>query len=199
MLEPHPAKKRQILLLAALLAPATSVPPCNENDEQRLLKLIQRLANLNVAEALIDRFTAMRPHSLAIAQARADIRVVQTWRILIAGNCTGVLERNASIDTTSRAELNLLGVAALAAGNHAVARGYFNKALPWFGEDGRLQQNLALAAVRHEDCALVQQHWRRCAALLATHWPMAPLGPSYMTQLEVGIKSRAAVKPEPAL
>jgi len=198
----HPGQEQAwaldaILRLLAEPFVAASLAEFDNVDLQRLLRCVQGLGRLEVAAEFIRRLLVALPRHDAVRQAASDVNVlaVKAWidrgepdRALATGPATG--------DALPAALANLLGVAAVLAGDPTTGVNHFHAAIPTSGDDARVQHNLALAYSRlgRSDQALV--HWRRCLANIQNHG-LAPAGDAaYLDRLFDALRDRVVSTPE---
>lgn len=186
-LSASPDFKKFLVLMRSLLPGASDDPALaalDANDELRLLKRLQRIGRLETVAPMVERLAQNRIDSSAVKQARAEVLVLTARRKIDLGDAESVLQMEPHETVVGgRALRNLMGVAACLCGQFGKGLKYFQASLPPRGDDARVQQNLALAAMRQSDRGRAKAHWGRYLAAAASHCP-APTGdPTYVDRL----------------
>ena len=171
------------------------------NDEQRLLKVIRSLGQLDVVHTLLKALTAARPRSAAVREAYIEAVLVKAKDVMDRCNWTEaelLLRPLAGDRSSSRANqvalLNLLGCCACLTQDFDGAVAHFQNALKLADRDARLHQNVALAHELRGDLNSADPHWNRYFDLLDQRVPAPPDVPRYLTSLAYESLSRLATR-----
>jgi tetratricopeptide (TPR) repeat protein len=169
------------------------------NDEQRLLKVIRSLGQLDVVHTLLKALTAARPRSGAVREAYIEAVLVKAKESMDRCNWTEaelILRPLANDRGASRANqvalLNLLGCCACLTQDFGGAVRYFQAGLKLSDRDARLHQNLALTHELLGDLASADPHWNRYFDLLDQRVPAPPDVPRYQNALAYESLNRLA-------
>jgi tetratricopeptide (TPR) repeat protein len=169
------------------------------DDEQRLLKVVRSLGQLDVVHTLLKALTASRPRSAAVREAYIEAVLVKAKDVMDRCNWTEaelLLRPLANDRSASRANqvalLNLLGCCACLTQDFDGAINQFQNALKLSDRDPRLHQNLALAHELRSDLQSADAHWNRYFDLLDQRVPAPPDVPKYLNSLAYESMSRLA-------
>jgi tetratricopeptide (TPR) repeat protein len=142
-------------------------------DEQRLLRVIRSLGQLDTVHTLLKSLTDARPRSGAIREAFVEAVLVKAKEMIDrcawadAEQLLRPLARAGGISRAAQAALlNLLGLCAAATQDFDGAVRHFQAALKGSGNDARLHQNLALCFEMQGNLAEADPHWNRFFDLL---------------------------------
>jgi Flp pilus assembly protein TadD len=190
------------------LAPLECAPAIvnlSAEDEQRLLRLVRGLGDVETACNLLRSLAGAHPHSPSLQEAYLEAALVQARNLLdrcrwgeaermlaqLARDKTALL---AAARPTQAAFYNLLGCCACMNQDFEGSVRYFNLALKLAGGDARVHQNLALAYEMQGELTQAEPHWNRYFDLLDSRWPAPPAQPNYVEQLAYEGLSRLAGK-----
>jgi tetratricopeptide (TPR) repeat protein len=209
VLQLAPAAERPFLrLLQALLQTSESdgsptaqqaLAEMTPADEQRLLRIIRSLGNLDHVLALLSTLAETRPDSVPAREAYAECLLVKGKQL--ADRCAWSeaealllpLTRERGLSRSSQvALLNLLGCCSCATQDFDAALRYYQAALKLSAHDPRLHQNIALAYELKGDMARADPHWNRFFDLLDQRVPAPPDMPDYVTTLAYEALGRLA-------
>jgi tetratricopeptide (TPR) repeat protein len=170
-------------------------------DEQRLLKILRSLGQLDIVHALLQTLAEARPRSAAAREAYVEAVLVKAkelvdrcaWaeaELLLRPLCREkAISRNNQV-----ALLNLLGCCACLTQDFDGAVKHFSAALKLSAQDARLHQNLALTYELKGDLAGADPYWNRYFDLLDERLPVPPDRPRYRELLVFESLSRLAVR-----
>jgi Flp pilus assembly protein TadD len=155
--------QRPDLLLAELTAA----------DEQRLLKVVRSLGQLDTVHTLLKALADARPRSPAVRDGYVEAVIVKAKMLMDRCSWTEaelLLRSMAAVSgvsrTTQSALLNLLGVCACLTQDFDGAVHHFTTALKYAGNDPRIHQNLALTYELKSELSQADPHWNRYFDLL---------------------------------
>jgi Flp pilus assembly protein TadD len=168
-------------------------------EEQRLLKVIRSLGQLETVHTLLRGLVQARPRSLPVREAHIEAVLVKAKEL--ADRCCWteaelLLRPLAGERSASRANqtalFNLLGCCAALTQDFEGALRHFGAALKTSPNDPRLHQNLALTYELKGDLAQADPHWNRFFDLLDTRVPAPSDVPKYLDNLAYESLSRLA-------
>jgi tetratricopeptide (TPR) repeat protein len=168
-------------------------------DEQRLLKVIRSLGQLDTVHTLLRSLSEARPRSGPIREAYIESVLVKAKDLMDRCHWTEaelllrpmVRDRSASRGAQV-ALLNLLGCCAALTQDFGTALGHFQAALKLVPNDARLHQNIALCYELQGDLPQADPHWNRFFDLLDSRLPGPPDLPRYADNLAFESLSRLA-------
>jgi Flp pilus assembly protein TadD len=194
----------QGLLLACQKGPGGRAPgltDLNPADEQRLLKVIRSLGQLDTVLALLRALTEARPRSGPIREAYIEAVLVKGKDLIDRchwAEAEALLRPLAGDRSCGRpqqvAALNLLGCCACLTQDFDAALRNFNASLRLAPNDPRLHQNLALTYELKNELSQADPHWNRYFDLLGDQVPAPPDMPRYLEALTYESLSRLAGK-----
>jgi Flp pilus assembly protein TadD len=202
-------ERRFLLVLQALLqacqkneAASPYVPLLAEltsADEQRLLKVVRSLGQLDTVHVLLKSLTEARPRSTAVREAYLEAVLVKAKELVDRCAWTEAelllrpLAREKSGNrTTQVALLNLLGCCACMTQDFDSAIKHFAAAIKLVSNDARLHQNLALTYELKGELAQADPYWNRYFDLLDERIPTPPDIPRYLEHLSYESLGRLA-------
>jgi Flp pilus assembly protein TadD len=170
-------------------------------DEQRLLKVIRSLGQLDTVHALLKDLSEARPDSPAVREAYVEAVLVKGKELVDRCSWTEaelllrpLLRDRGTLRAHQVALLNLLGCCVCMTQDFDAAVRHFGAAGKIAPNDPRLQQNLALAHELKEDLAAADPHWNRFFDLLTDQVPTPPDLPNYLERLAYESLMRLATK-----
>lgn len=182
-----PGEERALLVLD-LDSPLEIVAPA---DEQRLIKLIRGLGNLDASYNLLRTLSVTRPRSAPVLEAYYECALARGRDLLARCRWTEAawllepLVRERASRTNQAALHNLLGCCWYVTSDFKKATYHFNVAVKQMPNDPRLRQNLALTLERDEEDQDAEEHWSRFLDLLDSNILTAPKDvPRYLQSLE---------------
>ncbi len=144
-----------------------------EGDEDRLLLLLWGLGQLDVSHSLLKALAAVRPQSLRVQEAFAEVVLVRAKSLMDRGDWLQAereLTPLARVKGLAKAHqtvlFNLLGVCACLNQDFPGGVRYLGQAVRLSNADARLYQNLALAYELQGEVAQADQQWNRYFDLL---------------------------------
>ncbi len=147
-------------------------------DEQRLLKVVRSLGQLDTVLSLLRTFSEARPRSIPVREAYLEAVLVKGKELVdrCAWTEAELLLRPFSKEKTASrntqvALLNLMGCCACLTQDFDTAARHFSAALKLTPNDPRLHQNLALTYEFKGDLAQAEPHWARYFDLLGKNVP----------------------------
>jgi tetratricopeptide (TPR) repeat protein len=168
-------------------------------DEQRLLKVLRSLGQLDSAHRLLKVLLSARPRSPAVREAYIEVVLVKGKELIDRCAWTEadlLLRPLANEKTASRnaqaALLNMLGCCSCMTQDFDSAVRYFTAGLKLTGDDPRLHQNLALTYELKNDLSQADPHWNRYFDLLDKKLPAPPDLPRYLESLTYESLNRLA-------
>ena len=175
----------QALLRCCLKGDGAAMPDITANDEQRLLKVVLSLGQLDTVHTLLKSLADARPSSPAIREAYFEAVLVKGKDLIDRCAWTEAelllrpLTKDAGAGRNTRLALfNLLGCSACMTQDFDGAARHFFAALKLNGNDPRVHQNLALCYELQGDMTKAEPHWNRYFELLDRRLP----GPSDMPE-----------------
>jgi Flp pilus assembly protein TadD len=176
-----------------LLAELTSA------DEQRLLKLVRSLGELDTVYTLLRALSEARPRSGPVREAYFEAVLVKGKELMdraIWTEAEMLLQPLARERTGSRtnqvALLNLLGCCACMTQDFDSALRHFSAATKLVPNDPRLHQNVALTYELKGELGQADPHWNRYFDMLGDQVPVPPDIPNYLETLAYESLSRLA-------
>jgi tetratricopeptide (TPR) repeat protein len=170
-------------------------------DEQRLLKVIRSLGQLDTVHTLLKTLTEARQRSAAIREAFIEATLVKAKDLMdrcVWGEAENLLRPLAGDRAGTRgsqlAVLNLLGVCAAVTQDFDGAVRRFNSALKVNDKEPRVHQNLALVYEMQGDLNQADPHWNRFFDLLDNRLPSPVDLPHYAESLAFEALSRLATR-----
>jgi tetratricopeptide (TPR) repeat protein len=180
---------------------ATLLADLTPNDEQRLLKILRSLGQLETVYTLLQTLTEARPRSAAVREAYVEAVLVKAKELMDRCAWTEAelllrpLGREKAIGRNSQvALLNLLGCCACLTQDFEGAIKHFTAALKLAFNDARLHQNLALTYELKGDLLGADPYWNRYFDLLDERVPAPPDRPRYREMLTFESLNRLAVR-----
>ncbi len=179
--------------------PSPVLDQLTPQDEQRLLRVIRSLGQLDTVLTLLKGLADARPRSGPVREAYVE--AVLSKAKMLMDRCAWTeaelllrpLARDRSASRNAQvALLNLLGCCATMTQDFDSAISSFNAALKLSGNDPRLHQNLALTYELQGDLAQAEPHWNRFFDLLDDKLPAPADIPDYKDSLAYESLSRLA-------
>ncbi len=159
-------------------------------DEQRLLKIIRSLGQLETVHRLVQVLFDARPRSAAVREVHVETVLVKAQQLMnqCAWNEAELMlrplaEESASSRNNQLAIHNLLGCCCCLTQDFTGAVSSFRAAAKLAGNDGRMYQNVALACEMLGELDMAGSHWNRYLDLLDERLPVPPDRPHYRTAL----------------
>jgi tetratricopeptide (TPR) repeat protein len=170
-------------------------------DEQRLLKVLRSLGQLDTVHTLLKTLTEARPRSAAIREAYLEAALVKA-KVLIdrcAWTDAELLLRPLAREkndnrATKLVLLNLLGCCACMTQDFDSAITHFLAAIKLAPNDPRLHQNLALTYELKGELPQGDSYWNRFFDLLDERVPVPPDIPHYLGHLAYESLGRLAAR-----
>lgn len=174
-------------------------------DEQRCLRLVRSLGDVETACNLLRSLASAHPGSAALQEAYLEAALARA-KDLVDRSRWGEAERmltflmrdktalHAAARPTQAAFFNLLGCCACLGQDFGGSVRYFNAALKLAGNDLRIHQNLALAHEFEGELSDAEPHWNRYFDLLDNGVPTPPGQSDYVERLTYEGLSRLAGK-----
>ena len=198
-------EQRFLLVLQALLRcclqGGAAMPELTTNDEQRLLKVVLSLGQLDTVHSLLKTLADARPSSPAIREAYFEAVLVKGKELIDRCAWTEAelllrpMAKDAGAGRNARFALfNLLGCCACMTQDFDGAVRHFFAALKLNGNDPRLHQNIALCYELQGDMGKAEPHWNRYFELLDRRVPEPSDMPHYVSALAYESLSRLASK-----
>ena len=191
----------QALLRCCLKGGGTAMPDINANDEQRLLKVVLSLGQLDTVLTLLKALTDARPSSPAIREAYFEAVLVKGKELIDRCAWTEAelllrpFAKDAAAGRNARLALfNLLGCCSCMTQDFDGAVRHFFAALKLNGNDPRVHQNLALCYELQGDIAKAEPHWNRYFELLDRRTTAPADMPGYVNTLAYEALGRLASK-----
>jgi Flp pilus assembly protein TadD len=200
-------EKRFLLILFALLRackknderPDQSLADLSPQDEQRLLRVVRSLGQLDTVHTLLRTLADARPRSMPVREAYIEAVLIKAKEAMDRCHFTEAelllrplaRERGASRNSQV-ALLNLLGCCACLTQDFDGAARNFQAALKLAPNDPRLHQNLALTFEYQGDLPSADPHWNRYFDLLGPHVPGPSDVPKYLDLLTYESLNRLA-------
>jgi tetratricopeptide (TPR) repeat protein len=169
------------------------------DDEQRLLRVVRSLGQLDTVLGLLKALSEARPNSPAVREAYLEAVLVKGKELVDRCAWTEAelllkpfsKERTASRNTQV-ALLNLMGCCACLTQDFDTALRHYSAALKLAPNDPRLHQNLALTYELKGDLAQADPHWNRYFDLLGKNVPGPVDLPNYHETLTYESLNRLA-------
>jgi Flp pilus assembly protein TadD len=169
---------------ATLLADLTAA------DENRLLRILRSLGQLEIVHTLLRALSEARPRSAAVREAYVEAVLVKAKELVDRCSWTDaelLLRPLAREKAASRASqlalLNLLGCCSCLTQDFEGAIKHFSAAVKLAGSDARLYQNLALTYELKGDLIGADPYWNRYFDLLDERVPVPTDRPRYREAL----------------
>jgi tetratricopeptide (TPR) repeat protein len=170
-----------------------------DRDEQRLLKVIRSLGQLETVHTLLRTLSEARPQSGPVREAYIESVLVKAKDLVDRCDWTEaelllrpLMRERSSNRNTQVALLNLMGCCACLTQDFDSALKHFSAALKLAANDARLHQNLALTYELKGDLSEADPHWNRYFDLLDERVPVPPDRPHYRDALAFESLSRLA-------
>jgi tetratricopeptide (TPR) repeat protein len=170
-------------------------------DEQRLLKVIRSLGQLDTAHALLNALMEARPRSATVREAYLEAVLVKAKELIDRCAWTEAdlllrpLAREKSGNRTTQVGLlNLLGCCACMTQDFDSGIKYFASAIKLTPNDARLHQNLALTYELKGELLQADPYWNRYFDLLDDHVPAPADIPKYLEHLTYESLGRLAAR-----
>ena len=176
---PHGERWYQFTLINALLrqrpdpGPDPVLVQMTAEDEERLLKVLRHLGNLEAASQLLGRLAAARLDSSAPREAYFETQLVAGRRLLDRGDwaaaehhLAGQAGHTQAVWSIQAAYFNLRGCAACLSQDFDAGIRHFQAALRLASTDHNIHQNLALAHEWLNQLDRAEMHWHRYFDLL---------------------------------
>ncbi len=202
----RPAENREeearfLLVLQALLqacrngdngAPAfaSQLAELNDSDEQRLLRILRSLGQLDTVHTLLKALTAARPRSAAAREAYLEAVLVKARERIDRCAWTDaelllrpLASEKCASKSTQLALLNLLGCCACMTQDFDSGIKHFSAAIKLAPNDPRLHQNLALTYELKGELPQSDPYWNRFFDLLDDRVPVPDESPRYREHL----------------
>ncbi|HTU22727.1 MAG TPA: tetratricopeptide repeat protein [Gemmataceae bacterium] len=205
-------ERRFLLVLQALLQAcrkseggvSPSVPLLNElttADEQRLLKVLRSLGQLDTVHTLLKALTEARPRSAAVREAYLEAVLVKAKELIDRCAWTEAelllrplaRERSGS-RATQVALLTLFGCCACMTQDFDSAIKHYSAAIKLAPNDARLHQNLALTYELKGELPQSDPYWNRFFDLLDDRVPAPEYIPHYLDHLSYESLGRLAAR-----
>jgi tetratricopeptide (TPR) repeat protein len=170
-------------------------------DEQRLLRVVRSLGQLDTVHTLLKGLADARPRSGPVREAYVEAVLVKSKELM--DRCTWteaeLLLRPLAHDKSAgrhaqAALLNLMGCCAAMTQDFDSALNYFNSAIKLSGNDARLHQNVALTHELQGDLAEAEPYWNRYLDLIDGKVPAPSDMPEYRDNLAYESLSRLATR-----
>jgi Flp pilus assembly protein TadD len=204
-------ERRFLLVLQALLQAcergdgnAHHVPmlaELTEADEERLLKVVRSLGQLDTAHVLLKTLTEARPRSVGVREAYLEAVLVKAKELVDRCAWTEaelllrpLAREKSGSRATQVALLNLLGCCASMTQDFDSGIKCFASAIKLTPNDVRLHQNLALTYELKGELAQADPYWNRYFDLLDDGLPAPPDIPNYIEQLSYESLGRLAAR-----
>ncbi len=160
------------------------------NDEQRLLKVIRSLGQLDTVHTLLKTLSEARPRSAVVREAYIEAVLVKGKTLVDRCQWTEAeillrqFVRDRSFSRQSQvALLTLLGCCSALTQDFDTAITHYNAALKLAPNDARLHQNMAVTHELQGDLAQADPHWNRFFDLFTGKVPSPPDMPYYRDSL----------------
>jgi tetratricopeptide (TPR) repeat protein len=191
----------QALLGCCLKGDGTAMPDITAADEQRLLRVVLSLGELDTVYTLLKALAEARPNSPAIREAYFEAVLVKGKELIDRCAWTEAelllrpMVKDAGAGRLARFALfNLLGCCACMTQDFDGAVRHFFAALKLNGNDPRVHQNLALCHELQGDMTKAEPHWNRYFELLDRRVPAPSDMPQYVNALAYEALNRLASK-----
>jgi Flp pilus assembly protein TadD len=168
-------------------------------DEQRLLRVVRSLGQLDTVHTLLRVLAEARPRSMPVREAYVEAVLVKGKELIDRCLWTEAelllrpVARERGFSRTSQVALyNLLGCCSCMTQDFDGAQKSFSAALKIAPNDARLQQNVALTYELQGDLSAADPHWNRYFDLLDHQVPVPPDIPRYLELLTFESLNRLA-------
>ena len=169
------------------------------DDEQRLVKVVRSLGQLDTVHTLLKALADARPRSPAVRDSYIEAVIVKAKTLMDRCSWTEaelLLRPMAAVNGVSRATqtalFNLLGVCACVTQDFDGAIRHFTAALKYAGNDARIHQNLALTYELMGELSVADPHWNRYFELLDMRIPAPSDIPNYLEAVACESMTRLA-------
>jgi Flp pilus assembly protein TadD len=170
-------------------------------DEQRLLRVVRSLGQMDTVHTLLRTLADVRQRSGPVREAYVEAVLIKAKELMDRCNWTEAelllrpLARDRSAGCNNQmALLNLLGCCACLTQDFDTALTYFHAVIKLAGNDPRLQQNMALCYELQGDMAQAQPYWDRYFELLDGKLPAPRDVPNYRDVLAFESLHRLATR-----
>lgn len=160
------------------------------NDEQRLLKVLRSLGQLDTVHTLVKALAEARPRSATVREAYLEAVLVKAKELIDRCAWTDaerllrpLAREKVGSRATQLALLNLLGCCACMTQDFDGGIKHFSSAIKLAPNDARLHQNLALTYELKGELAQSDPYWNRFFDLLDDRVPVPKDIPRYMEHL----------------
>jgi Flp pilus assembly protein TadD len=191
----------QALLRCCITSRAAAMPDITDGDEQRLLKVVLSLGQLDTVLTLLKALSEARPNSPAVRAAYFEAVVVKGKELIDRCAWTEAelllrpMAKDVGAGKSARFALfNLLGCCACMTQDFDGAVRHLFAALKLSGNDPRVHQNLALCYELQGDMTKAEPHWNRYFELLDRRVPAPADMPYYVNSLAYEALNRLASK-----
>jgi tetratricopeptide (TPR) repeat protein len=182
-------------------APDTSMSELSATDEQRLLKILRSLGQLDTVHSLLKALSEARPRSGIIKEAYVEVVLVKARALIDRCQWTEaeILLRPFARDRSFSREslvalLVLLGTCSAMTQDLGGAIAHFTAALKLAPNDARLQQNLALVHEFQEELGQAEPYWNKFFDCLDPRSPCPIDIPQYTDRMVFEALQRLAAK-----
>jgi len=172
------------------LLPDPVLAEISPEDEQRLLRVVRSLGQLDTVHTLLRVLTDVRQRSGPVREAYIEAVLIKAKELMDRCNWTEAelllrpLARDRGAGRTNQvALLNLLGCCSCLTQDFDSALTYFHAAIKQAGNDPRLQQNMALCYELQGDLSQAEPYWNRYFELLDGKLPAPRDVPNYRDAL----------------
>jgi Flp pilus assembly protein TadD len=170
-------------------------------DEQRLLRVVRSLGQLDTVNTLLKSLADARPRSGPVREAYVESVLVKSKELMDRCSWTEaeVLLRPLAHDKSAgrnaqAALLNLLGCCSAMTQDFDAALNNFHAAIKLSNNDARLHQNMALTCELQGDLSQAEPHWNRYFDLIDNKIPAPSDMPQYRDNLAYESLSRLATR-----
>ena len=190
-----------VTLSPQALPQASAMSELSQADEQRLLKILRSLGQLDTVHRLLKALSEARPRSGLIKEAYIEVVLVKARALMDRGQWTQaeVLLRPFARDRSFSREnlvalLVLLGTCAAMTQDLGGAVSHFTAALKLAPNDARLHQNLALVHEFQDQLHQAEPHWNKFFDCLDPRSPCPTDIPQYTDRMIFAGLNRLASK-----
>ena len=185
---PEPPGAEVPLVMLGLDSPLEAM---TQTDEQKLIKMLRGIGNLETTFQLVRTLYTTRSNSPAVTEAYYECALARARDLMNRSRWTETvwllepLAREKAARQNQAALHNLLGCCAFVTSDFDRSVTEFSVAVKLAPGDPRLQQNLALALEKTGEVSQAETHWTRFLELLdGTMLPAPPDVPRYTQALE---------------